>query len=658
MMKNGALSINKKKDYGKWRAISLSAVYLLMGIHIAHWKIAGTTLAPLELNEVLYTLHLGVITAGFIFMGLAMISTVIAGRFFCGWMCHILALEDLSEWLLLKMGIKPRYIRSRTLLFIPFIAMGYMFILPQIERLYKGLPAVALKVQTDSEGWASFMTNDFWRNLPGIGITLLTFFICGFLIIYLLGSRSFCTYACPYGAIFSITDRLAPGKIKLTGDCNQCGICTSVCSSHVKVHHEVRHFSKVVDPNCMKDMDCVMACPNDALSYGFTKPSFFQSLKNIKSVKKHYDFTMAEDIILLSLFGLFLVMFFGLYDSVAFLLAVALSIIFAFTAIKTKRLLTSDFSKIGNFVLKSSGRLNTNGKVFIAVVAAAFMFSIHSSYIRYHQLTGEHYYNNYASSLTESKSISNESHLSGDLKKAEYHLKVSYDFGLYRSAALLRQLASMAMAGNDQPKAVSYLEGLHSKMPEDIEAALKLSKLYILGNNHAKAALLLKDVCETEVYSDKDKKHKSEAFITLGHLEERNGFASEALKLYMLGLETYSENAEGHLAAGVLLVRSGRPMEAEPYLKKAALHYTNSPLIENNLASVYLALKKYELAGRHLQTLVNMQPDNISAQYNLAMINYKTGYRDEAIRKLNVIISKYPDHANARKALAMINNEP
>ena len=82
-------------------------VYLLMGIHIAHWKIAGKTLAPLELNELMYTLELGIVTAGFLFMLAAVLLTAIFGRFFCSWGCHILALEDLSAWLLGKMGIRP-----------------------------------------------------------------------------------------------------------------------------------------------------------------------------------------------------------------------------------------------------------------------------------------------------------------------------------------------------------------------------------------------------------------------------------------------------------------------------------------------------------------------------------------------------------------------
>ena len=78
-----------------------------MVAHIVHWKLAGRTLAPLELNEVMHTLELGIVTAGFILMALLVLATFVFGRFFCSWGCHILALEDASTWLLEKVGIRP-----------------------------------------------------------------------------------------------------------------------------------------------------------------------------------------------------------------------------------------------------------------------------------------------------------------------------------------------------------------------------------------------------------------------------------------------------------------------------------------------------------------------------------------------------------------------
>ena len=48
-------------------------------------------------------LQRGMVNAGFIFFTLAILATLIFGRFVCGWGCHILALQDFCGWLLKKM---------------------------------------------------------------------------------------------------------------------------------------------------------------------------------------------------------------------------------------------------------------------------------------------------------------------------------------------------------------------------------------------------------------------------------------------------------------------------------------------------------------------------------------------------------------------------
>ena len=68
---------NKRRDYTPWRVGTLVLVYVLMVAHVVHWKLAGRTLAPLELNEVMYTLELGIVTAGFLFMALLVVLTMI-----------------------------------------------------------------------------------------------------------------------------------------------------------------------------------------------------------------------------------------------------------------------------------------------------------------------------------------------------------------------------------------------------------------------------------------------------------------------------------------------------------------------------------------------------------------------------------------------------
>ena len=56
--------------------------------------------------EIMQTLEQGRINAGAIFFVAAILSTFVFGRFFCGWGCHIVALQDLCGAMMKKMGIR------------------------------------------------------------------------------------------------------------------------------------------------------------------------------------------------------------------------------------------------------------------------------------------------------------------------------------------------------------------------------------------------------------------------------------------------------------------------------------------------------------------------------------------------------------------------
>ncbi len=329
-----------RKNYPKWRAFSLSLVYVVFAAHIIHWKITGNTLAPLELNEVMYTLELGIITAGFLFMCFLVLGTLLFGRFFCSWACHIIVLQDFCAWLLKKIGIRAKPIRSRLLLLVPPLTAMYMFLWPQVVRAWESKSLPEFHFATDVDGWASFVTNDFWRNLPGPLVIAMTFIVCGFAVVYLLGSRTFCTYICPYGAVFSLADRFSPGRILVNDSCEQCGRCTAVCSSGIRVHKEIQQHGMIVNPACMKDLDCVSVCPNDALHYGLAKPALFKSYKSGGRFGLPWDFSIAEELLASAIFIVVLLSFRGLYNRIPFLLSLALGAIIGFLCVLSVRLLT------------------------------------------------------------------------------------------------------------------------------------------------------------------------------------------------------------------------------------------------------------------------------------------------------------------------------
>src|SRR2546430_2279407 len=95
------------------------------------------TVSPIEPSETMYTLQKGFINAGFIFFSLAILATLIFGRYICGWGCHILALQDFCGWLLKKMGLHPKPFRSRLLVYVPLVGALYIFFFFKQKTAYE-----------------------------------------------------------------------------------------------------------------------------------------------------------------------------------------------------------------------------------------------------------------------------------------------------------------------------------------------------------------------------------------------------------------------------------------------------------------------------------------------------------------------------------------
>ena len=124
----------------KWRALALILVHVAIALHVVHFYVTGSTLTPVEPSEAMQTLgKQGLINAGFVFFIAAILVTLVFGRIFCGWGCHIVALQDLCTWMLRKLRIPPKPLRSRLLVYIPLLAFIWMFIAPTVVRWYVGV---------------------------------------------------------------------------------------------------------------------------------------------------------------------------------------------------------------------------------------------------------------------------------------------------------------------------------------------------------------------------------------------------------------------------------------------------------------------------------------------------------------------------------------
>lgn len=350
---------------GVRRAAVLIGVHLLFLAHLAHWLTRGKTLGPVEPSEGMQLGQQSVVNAGLVFFALAILSTALFGRFFCGWGCHIVALQDLSRWALEKVGIRPKPLRSRWLALVPAAAFFYMFLWPATYRLATGLGFPKLTTH--------LATTNLWATFPGAIVGGLTFVVCGFLCVYLLGAKGFCTYACPYGAVFGVMDRIAPGRIRVTDACNGCGHCTAVCTSNVRVHAEVASHGMVIDSGCMKCMDCISVCPNDALYFGFGRPSLLapprMTVPSAAVEPRKRELGLGDELLLAGAFALAFFALRGLYGAFPFLYTLGIAAVLAFVAWTVRRLARDENLALRGMQLRRAGKLRPAGFAFLGVAA-------------------------------------------------------------------------------------------------------------------------------------------------------------------------------------------------------------------------------------------------------------------------------------------------
>ncbi|MBP6211919.1 MAG: tetratricopeptide repeat protein [Pyrinomonadaceae bacterium] len=453
-----------------WRAGVLIALNLAMIAHYVQWQISGTTISPIEPSEAMYTLQNGAINAGFIFFTLAILATLIFGRFVCGWGCHILALQDLCAWMLKRVGLTPRPFRSRLLVFVPLIAALYMFVWPTFLRVLAKPPNEPIIPQFTNH----LVTTEFWATFPPFWVAIPFLLICGFLTVYFLGSKGFCTYGCPYGGFFSLADKVSPGRIRVTDACNQCGHCTATCTSNVLVHAEVKEYGMVVDQGCMKCMDCVSVCPNDALYFGFGKPAVGVSAK----IKKNYSLTWQEEMIAAAVFVVSYFAVWDVYQLVPMLMALGIAPITTFLVLRTIRLFQTDSQSFYKYSLKSAGKMRVAGWVFVGVAALWTGLNVHSGWIRYHERAG--------AIAFESLQLPDELALAqkdpaqwlnaadrNNIEQGRRHFQTALNGGFFVNVPALPKLAWLEFLSGNPERAVELLAQA-AKLQDDQGRALSL----------------------------------------------------------------------------------------------------------------------------------------------------------------------------------------
>lgn len=602
---------------GKRRAAVLILVHILIIAHIFQWLITGSTVSPVEPSESMETLEFGDVNAGFIFFVLAILATFVFGRFFCGWGCHVVALQDACTWMMTRVGVRPKPFRSRLLVWAPLIFGLYMFVWPVFRRaaLFPLLgamgidPPIWLGGVVEFHGFSSaVIVEDFWATFPPWYVAIPFFLVIGFAAVYFLGSKGFCTYGCPYGGLFGIADQVSPGRIVVNDDCQHCGHCTAVCTSNVRVAEEVRDFGMVVDPGCMKCLDCVSVCPNDALSFSFAKPAILtkpvddqakQRRDRIRSNPKRFDLSWPEELVLALVFIATFMAFRGMLNLVPMLMAAGMAGLGAFAAWKLWSLITKPNVRIQNLQLKAKGRVTRTGLSAGFVSAFILLSAVWSGWVNANRFLA---------------------HVS--------HERIDVPLQIILRDVYVPTEDSLARAkrGYESYRTTAALSAGGYGWALNAEQKRKMAFLALIVGDEAHATSLL-----TEVYEEGN---PTESLVRqIAQLMRRQGVSDSEvlafLKRHAESLDTTSDLVPD-IAMRMTNISNGDPAQAFEFWDKLIGTRVENRTYRLQAAEFSIAAARWDLVQSYLAGVNDEEVDSVNDQILLARIRAKLSETDRA----------------------------
>ena len=316
-----------------YRLISFIVVHILILLHVFWFK--NSVVGSFDFQEFFDRfIGMGILNAGSILVIFAFFSTLIFGRFFCGWLCHFGAVQEFAWWIFDKCGIKPKTINSRLITFLPLFILFNFYIIPNLSKALYASPNWQLSLNMSYP--------EVWAFLPGVVIGVLTFIVDGFLIVYFLGRKGFCRFVCPWGAFLKLPTSLSTFKVRKVDTCTNCNMCTSGCPIGIDVSYEINKFNKVINSNCTSCMICIDDCPEKSLAYKFKNPindydnlsifdfSFNKASYIHSKIKDQFLSLRSKDIVLIPfslLFGLLLDGLFNMGHMLSFGFSAIISIL-------------------------------------------------------------------------------------------------------------------------------------------------------------------------------------------------------------------------------------------------------------------------------------------------------------------------------------------
>lgn len=677
------------------RAAVLILVHVAIAAHIAWWRFRGDVLTPVEPSEAAFTLEQGLINAGFVFFASALALQLIFGRFMCGWLCHVVALQDLCAWLLRKAGIRPHPFRSRLLLWAPLVLACYMFVWPTLKREW--LHPLALThapwlaevmgrpTPFPAHGFTThFITDDFWATFASVGVAIPFMLVCAGLCVYFLGAKGYCAYGCPYGGFFTPVDRVSPGRILVDpSKCEGCGHCTAVCTSNVRVHEEIKTHGMVVNPGCMKCLDCVSVCPNGALRYGFATPAAFagplsrtdsdrERAGGLKgpprqpSPARAYDLSWPEEIALaLVFFGTFWSTR-GAYELFPVLFAMGIAGCVTFLAFKAWRVVRGG-GPVRALGMQLRGGSNPSitmpGVLFVMGTLGLLALVAHTGVVTYHMVRADRLFE--AAAMPKEALLASPPAPVPPEKKAAAERALAYyrtagpwwrgGLGLMANGFAERNSALLHLVAGDPPAAEAALRRLVDSHGEQDGLLNDIARIMDLQGKSENRRLMVDEVLSRRPEFWSLRERRAGEWIGSGRAADALADADAAIAKLRDHWTTRDARARTHMIAAWALGSMGRPEDAFARLREAARVAPGHAAARAGLAMGYLQIKRDPASAKpELEAAIKKEPGNVEWRMLLGQLRLGAGDVKGALEQFSVARRIRPDDPRLGQAVRMM----
>lgn len=232
-------------------------------------------------------------------------------------------------------------------------------------------------------------------------------------------------------------------------------------------------------------------------------------------------------------------------------------------------------------------------------------------------------------------------------------------------------LARIYLADGNSGLAVTVLEAYLRAQPGDGQALTLLASAHLASGRHAKATALMQEalkaqdnpafrtalgmslvrggqaadgIAELEAAYRKDPRER-QAAIALVQLYLRTGQSRKAVTMAERLVKEQPANAGLHNLVGLAHGQSGNAAAARNSFEKALQLSPALAVAKLNLARLEIATKALDAAGKRLDELLKLEPNNSEAMYELATVAERRGQPADAQR----LLEKARDSAGAKE---------